>query len=371
MSRHATLRVALDPARVAELVGADVRVTRLRHKPGEYTVAALADGAGPTGWLRLTPHRDRVERDAERARRTGRQIRVVEAGDGLVLAHGDLWTDPRLGRVLSRAADLVDASVVVRHNPLRRLVLRRGTTQIRVTTKPQPDVLRVVPALAEDGLTAAPRGRASGRVTRWEWVPGESLDALAGRGDIAPRRAGEMAGELLARLHALPVPPGAHARLPQRDAWDDGGLRATARGLADVDEALGERAAGLLAELPAMPVGAPVLLHGDWSSDQLVVGELGARMIDLDRAGSGPAVRDLASYVAVEALHAGEPDGSAVAGLRSGYEAGGGRWPADDDLRSASAAALLSRAKEPLRRAEPTWRDGVGRTLDLAEELLR
>lgn len=370
MSRHATLRVALDPDRVGELLGADVRVTRLRHKPGQYTVAALADATGPTGWLRLTPHQDRAARDAERAARVGRRVEVVEA-DGLVLVHGDLWTDPRLARVLHRAADLVDASVVVRHNPLRRLVLRRGTTQIRVTTKAQPDVHRLVPALAEEGLAAAPRGRASSRVTRWEWVPGESLDAVSGRGDLGARRAGEIAGGLLARLHQVPVPAGAHERLPQRAGWDDGGLRATARGLADVDAELGARAAGLVDRLPAVPVGAPVLLHGDWSSDQLVVGEHGARMIDLDRAGSGPALRDLASYLAVEALRTGDPEGSGAAGLRTGYEEGGGSWPGDAAVRSASAAALLSRVKEPLRRAEPTWRDGVGRTLDLAEELLR
>ena len=368
----AELDVILEEDRLHDALGRDgVRVTRMRHKPGQYAVGALADAAGPAGWVRVTGDLGRAKRDVERAQRVDRPVTLRAATDRLFVSSGDLWSDPKLADLLARHADVVDASVVVRHNPLRRLVLRRGTSQIRVTVAEQPAVEAWAPALLEEGagLTAALRSRSGAHLTRWEWLPGESLDALLGHDPSTDRSLAEELGRLLAQVHATPY-RGADVG-PRLPAVDPVALCAAADDLALLDSGLGGRMRALVAALPPLSSSPEVLLHGDFSADQVIRTATDLRVIDLDRAGVGPAVRDLASALAVETIRAGEPWGPASEALLDGYETGGGRRPSEPDLAAALAAALLSRAQEPLRQARADWRAATDAILTTAGRLIR
>lgn len=61
---------------------------------------------------------------------------------------------------------------------------------------------------------------------------------------------------------------------------------------------------------------------------------------------------DLDSYLAVCPLEMGQA-------LLEGYEQGGGHLPDPDQLRQAIALAGLSRLAEPLRHADPHWRQAI------------
>lgn len=374
MTGFADLDLLLSPDRVHEALGRDdLTVTRVRHKPGQYAVAALADDAGPAGWARVTADLDRGRRDLERGDRIGREVTLRAAGGGLFVATGDLWSDPKLGDRLARLADLVDASVPVRHNPLRRLVLRRGSTQLRVTAEPQRPVETWGAALLdpEAGLTAALRGRAGQHLSRWEWVEGRTVESVLGRDAADDRAAGVVLGRLLARVHATGCAPVASDDATRIPTTDHAGLRRAAADLGQLDPALGARMLAAVDALPVQPASAEVVLHGDYSADQVVLSDEGARLIDLDRAGVGAPARDIASAIAHETLRGGTVDGPLATGLRDGYVDGGGTWPAADELAGALAAALLGRAQEPLRTARPDWRDRAGEVIALAVEVLR
>lgn len=368
----ADLDVVLDPDRLRGVLGRDdVRVTRVRHKPGQYAVVALADEEGAAGWARVTADLDRGKRDVERGDRMGRPVTLRAAGGGLFVSSGDLWSDPKLAEILARHADVVDASVVVRHNPLRRLVLRRGATQIRVTAEPQPEVEVWAPSLLDDetALTAVLRGRSGPHLTRWEWVPGESLERRLGIDPRTDGESGEHLGRLLAQVHSTPHVGG--PSVPALPGVDRAGLTRAAADLVVLDPDLGARMESLVRMLPGTTDTEQVLLHGDYSADQVILTATGPRVIDLDRAGVGPATRDIASALAVETLRTGAPGGAVAEGLRRGYEGAGGHWPAPDELRSATGAALLSRAQEPLRQARPDWRDATSAILAMTADLLR
>lgn len=369
---YADLDVVLDPDRLRSVLDrGDITVTRVRHKPGQYAVAALADDEGPAGWARVTADLDRGKRDVERGGRVGREVTLRSAGGGLFVSSGDLWSDPKLAGILARHADVVDASVVVRHNPLRRLVLRRGAAQIRVTAEPQPEVEAWAPALLDEtaALTAMLRGRSGPHLTRWEWVPGHSLEHRLGADPQSGHASGEHLGRLLARVHSTPHTSG--PSVPDLPTLDRAGLRRAAGDLGVLDPHLGARMESLVRTLPEARRAPRVLLHGDYSADQVILTATGPRVIDLDRAGIGPAVRDIASALAVESLRSGAPGGPVGEGLRRGYEDAGGRWPATEDLAGATAAALLSRAQEPLRQARPDWRDATSGILAMTADLLR
>lgn len=349
----ADLDVVLDPHRVAEVVGrADVRVTRLRHKAGEYTVAALADADGPSGWMRVTGHRRRADKDCDLAR----TVRVHELGYGLFATTGPLTTDPRLARQLSAHTELLAGSKVLRHNPLRRLVARRGDTLVRISADEQP---------ASDWLTALdldvlarPTGRPSDHVTTWAWSHGEPLDVV---NSAAGARA---AGAALAALHDAPV-DSVSRQVMLRDPMQSN-LVATAADLSLLDRHLGARMASLVERAPDVREESGVLLHGDFSADQVVVGD-GAQIVDLDRVCIADPVHDLASFAAVEAIRTGTGDGGPLfEALLDGY----GRHPDRRRLASAQAQELLSRATEPLRAAHVDWRDGIAARLDQVEEVL-
>ncbi len=113
-----------------------------------------------------------------------------------------------------------------------------------------------------------------------------------------------------------------------------------------------------------------VTLHGDLHPGQLVVGEMGVGLIDLDEVSSGAAVSDLASLAAGLLAHA-TTGHVAVATARhlcddvvEGYAREAGGVPAG--LDTWVAAHLLRRAPQAFRERHAAWPDVVARTLDLA-----
>ncbi len=410
-----TAEPLLDPPRLSELLGRPVAATRLRHKPGRSTTAALVATAGPQaghpcGWVQvvLGPHHDKLANAVRRAERRERALTVVELGpvpgevEPMSLVAGPVDSDPRLTKGLSaieRVVPSVDqaaadgAITVVRYNPHRRLVLRhgaqdrreQGSRSIRVTAHPAgPDsTLHVLRHLESMGLpvvlpltTPAAVGRirdrgaadGTGRVTVWPWL---GTGDLAGAPDVG---AAVSAGAALARVHSAPTELGRADH--SVGALEDRGV-ALAHDLADLDPTAAHRFRALASALGLRSDREPVLVHGDFSADQVLVGAPGIRLIDFDRVGQGDPWLDLGTFVADQVLRApGRPwhdslaEGEIARALLSGYAAAGGTAPGDDEIRPWVARALLARASEPFRRAEPGWRSDVHDRLDQIADVL-
>ena len=378
------VELLVDADAVSDLVGERVVAVRLRHKPGMSTVAALSTPGGqPWGWVQLTTPqaRDKARNAQRRARERNRAVHLQGLPGGGVAAWGPVVTDPRLHRALDQLpGDLLAALgdrhrthpdpvvQVLRHNPLRRLVLRRGDAVLRLTEQPRREVLRAARVLRRHGVPVSQplrladdirRGR---RVTMWAWTPG---DDLHGSPDVAAAHA---AGAALAAWHGTPAGHGlALARLDPSTAG-----HAVVDGLRPLSGELAGRGQALLQSLlpPLTRPQRAVWAHGDFSADQVVARpDGGAEIVDLDRLTLAPAALDLGSFAAVELLRTRDeaPAADLLPALLEGYAAG---VPDGSELTAWTAYALLVRAGEPLRRAAPTWRSEVSSRLDLVEEVL-
>ena len=397
------LGLLLDPAWLSRTVGRPVRVTRVRTKPGVTHAAALLPtptAPSPTGRAFVTdihsptapaPGPNPAPEDAvpigwvltlvgeARAKRDKRVEAVTRYRPGAILGELDLpeldaqllWgpvdADPELVGPLAEI-DLA-AGELLRYNPLRRVVIRHGEHVVRVTAEPHRDRLtRVARALAEQGVPvtspvpATEAGLRGGRrTTVWRWVEGHDLATRASSDQL------RAAGDLLARLHAVPTTLAPSFGL-QRRGW------AQARTAAEASVAQVERLAPYLAPplreaLDALPptdapecatglaTGPDVVLHGDFSLDQALAGEDGLVLTDLDRAALGPAEVDLASGLAAASI-----EGADLGPLLTAY----GASPAPAWV----AAALLARAAEPWRSQRPGWEQETLRLAGLAQEAL-
>ncbi|WP_139722482.1 hypothetical protein [Serinicoccus chungangensis] len=450
------LELLLDPERLSGLLRTSVRATRVRPKPGvSHTAALLGPDGRVVGWVQalIGPARPKAAKARARAERYGHGALIgslpLPQWDA-ELVWGGIATDPELGSPLRRSGlDLAAPDLVLlRYNPLRRLVVRSGSQVVRVTAQPHarrmsavaralaaqelpvvapldrhqggpagqvdPGVVegqvdsaagQVDPGVVEGQVDPAEgqvdpgavegRVRVSRRVSVWPWVEGTDL----AQADVASARA---AGALAARLHraslpgptatttgstapsaGAPVPPELleSLELPER-GWED--LLAAARRSLTLLHAVAPEVAHparlALAGLPERgPDGDPtttghrvgaegsvrVLLHGDLSLDQFLLGDDGVvRLTDLDRACLGPVELDLASVRAAQILHE----------VRRRHESGGAADPVQGDGAPAweafvdgygwaplsgawVSAALLARVTEPWRSQAPGWRE--------------
>jgi aminoglycoside phosphotransferase (APT) family kinase protein len=160
----------------------------------------------------------------------------------------------------------------------------------------------------------------------------------------------------------------------------------------------------LAALLLARPRTAPVLVHGDFSPDQVLVGDSEVRLIDFDRAGTGTVEADLGSFAAAEeavlpavagvvvggspsdgtppdggtparAPASGAPAGGAPAGgpktalLAEGYLDAGGRF-SQSAVDAWAAYRLFTSSVDPFRDRSPEWAADMSWHLSRAKELI-
>lgn len=359
------LAVLLDDRALSDALGRPVSITRVRYKPGTSILAAFtaADGADGDGWAAAYDGPDKVRPKSSRRGDVTLLAGVEHAATGPVL------TDRAL-RAAVREAERADpgllvGATVVRHNPGRRLVLADASRVTKLYAAEPPDPARLGDLLRDHGVPVLPQTRLGGHV--WS-APRWGIGDLSERPAATAARAARGAGAALARLHRVPAPPEIRALDPQRDAGAD--ARAAARAIEAVLPHLGDRAHRVAADVQRLDGHGPaasVLVHGDFSADQVLVDAADdVRIIDFDRVAHGDPARDLASY-AVDATLRGA--GFAFGDLLGGYAAEGGaaavavaaswqRWV---------PACALGRAIEPFRRCLPDWPQHVERALALAE----
>ena len=381
-STPAAVEAVLDQEWLSNLTGRPVRAARLRIKPDVSLTAGLEDAATgrPAGWARLLwpVARAKADRAARRARERGLRTVRRELDGGLVLHAGRLASDPALMEHVGRAAagGLVedpDGARVLRHNPLRRLVVRTGAGVVRITSAPQDDELRLRDFIAArvPGApipAAAPGFAAPGpptHISALRFVGDADLARAALPGTSAVAAASAAAGAALAALHASTrrLPADLAARLPGRGAERRRAGAVHASVLRALDPALAARVLALDERLPADPPAPRVLAHGDFTPDQVLVrlDDGAVWLTDFERSRLAPAATDLGSYLAVV-------DDATARALLDGYADAGGRVPDEADLAAGALGARLARLAEPLRHADARWRERIGREVEELEE---
>ncbi|NHI16917.1 phosphotransferase [Microbacterium excoecariae] len=352
---------ALDAAGLAARAGAaSAEVTYRRYKPGVSLdvglVLVAADGV-------RTPARA-VAYGAESAPKLRRDARrgalAVDTARGFGILPDEADRDLPGIAVARRAHPAVRVLV---YKPGRRWVGRCDACAVIVKVhRPAASraasaghaLLADLTATAAEGHTDLDRG-----ILETDLLPGRA----PGSGDADALRA---AGRALARIHTrgaeAPAAAGVAWRRARRAALD--GALAQLRAVAPAAGESARAVARQLAEEIARPRAiAPI--HGDFSRDQLLVSGGDVAIVDLDRAGFGDPLWDLAS-AAADSLEGG---GDGLPALADGYRAAGGKVdPAA--FRALTAAALLQRAAEPFRRGADDWRDRAVDTVALAARLV-
>ncbi|MFQ5612159.1 MAG: phosphotransferase [Anaerolineae bacterium] len=287
-----------------------------------------------------------------------------------------------LAHLLPDRPELWEAALIDLHyKPERRYVARLATDN---------GAAALLKVYAADGFNAASnnaRAFASrgplqlpqrlGRSNRYralalQWLPGRPLTEAA-REPAFDLGVMDQIGAALAELHR---------QNPKRLAYrsreiEAAALMSAAVGVAAVYPNLSERAFNLAKELCVELLQAPRLdcpIHGDFSSDQVLVGEKGVAILDLDRSARSDPAADLGSFVArieYDTLTGDLPFCRATAltdSLLEGYRrATRGNLPPRIGLYI--AAGLLRLAPLPFRSRDPAWLIRTLAVLERAEEI--
>lgn len=387
----------LDNSRLSELLGETIRVTRVRYKPGTSLLVAfrrIRNGSFDYGWAYTLAAPDtKLLRRESKSRSRGGNMRVLRPDplhtDTLV-GVGDVEDDwalhrnlawlreigaERLGLRPRPGAELLSGSSVLRYKPERRLVLfgRQASTAvvIKIGAEPATPGQRAyfLNRLQRHGVPLLPQ---LGDAECLEH--GISACVAWGGGDLAGLDGDSCAfaaGEALARLHGIPVPDWQAAGITAQ-------LQATRNMVSSLLPALEDTARCIEAELGSLlPDGAgsgPVLVHGDFSPDQVLVGGSEVRLIDFDRARAGSAEADLGSFAAAEetALRASggaSAGGPKTAGLTEGYRQAGGRFT-QAGMDAWAAFRLFNASVDPFRDRSPDWAEDMSWHLSRAKDLI-
>ena len=386
MTTAEAVAAMLDADRLSERLQRPVRADRLRIKPEVSVLVSLTDwSTGLTaGWARLLwPVSHSKAAQAERlAASLGLQPPVtLPLDEGLLLQSGEVLTDPKLAQPLAQATGLGvlgawEARDVLRYNPSRRLVLRDGSTVLRLRAGaggPADDVHRTlsgllpVPGLLDSQAVA----RCEGRVSVQQWCGDTNLaDFYADNADgpataQSLKEASRRVGALLAELHSCvgQLSAGLIDRLPHQPPGFRDLAEVHARQLDVLAPELARRVRAVGDMLPSLLTGTPVLAHGDVSPDQVLYEYSTGRiwLTDFDRVRLAPAAMDLGSYLA-------EAPPSQRHALLEGY-ATHRPVPGAEELGWAIALSRLARLADPLRRAHPSWRERIGADLTAIERI--
>ena len=201
----------------------------------------------------------------------------------------------------------------------------------------------------------------------WPEVTGRSLTDVVVSCDGAAEEPVRSAGAALRLVHGaspagLPDRPDARAQAVEtlRTAELVSVL------LAGVGARLHAAVGPALELLDDAPVEAPVLAHGDFKCDNVLVGGSGVHLLDFDRSGAGDPAADIGKFLAD--LHWWTGGAQPAARLREAFLAGYG--PTDARcLRRAHAYETLLLLRMAARRVpiqDPDWEHRVSRAVDLA-----
>lgn len=363
-----------------------VRARYLRYKHGTSCVLAAEVGTGSTRrpclfWAYATTDQVKVRKTLDTAPSgsvlgadlSHGLLATTPAADrdlpALALLDNDDRRDRLLSSLLGELTGLSGCSLrTFRHNPSRRWV-----ALLQLAHRP-PVVLRVYPPAALRSATRAILACAGGEprtprllgksarhgVAAVEYLEGQALpshDTLRDSADF------QTAGAALARLHT-------RRDIALHGDWlprEVRAVRSAARQLAILVPDLADEAHDLAEtstkRLHALDV-VPQPVHGDFSPDQVVVGDDGAAaLIDLEAARLGDPADDLACAAAavIRDVVVGTvtPDTAEqwLEALYSGYTTAS-PLPEAERLATHQAAHLLRRAVEPFRfRLAPDWSD--------------
>ncbi len=230
-------------------------------------------------------------------------------------------------------------------------------------------IAAALPPGADWGV-AHPRGLAADSCFyACDWVDGEDLAALLGRGGADALAALAAGGRAVAALHSLDLP------LPHRPSPMEEGeeLCLLAEDLAlilpDHRErilGLGEALACAVSRLALVP---SVIVHGDLHPGQVLLSNGAATLVDFDAAGRGYAAWDLGSFLARLAEREAPP--AAREAFLAGYRDAGGAASDPALLAITTAAALFRRAFFPLRELRRDWPVRAERLISRSDEILK
>jgi aminoglycoside phosphotransferase (APT) family kinase protein len=283
----------------------------------------------------------------------------VPPADRVVRGLPVLLDKKSLGNLVTRAGVVASGMVkkrkteytLLRYKPERRAVYRvdlrlrdeeKRKLALAARALPPAEAARVIATRtafeAAGGRALAPHLAATNLRQGFFLEPWLELETFSGD-QFGHARA---AGELLARLHALPAPTE---------------LRTVPLGLpGDLDELFAVDPA--LVRLPrAAPHPAPrrrVFCHGDFHPDQVARRPDGSWLLmDLDCLATGDPAADLANWAADWIIEHERADLEAATGeLLDGYRAAGGTAPERSHLAAHVAAELVNRAGATFRRLE-------------------
>ncbi|WP_167767119.1 phosphotransferase [Jannaschia formosa] len=350
-----------------------MRMSYLLYKPSTSCVAGLVPEDGsPAVWVAATY---RAERYAElRLRSEWAKRAVFLDGECSVLlplplirpegARALAWPGARSGLLAELGLSACDMRLL-RFKPGRRVVLRAdGPEGPRAVVKfhhgaaaferARAGAVHCEAAGGARLLSACPARHA----VVVGWTPGTTLEA------DAPLDAFVCAGRALARAHRV------SPRSLPRCAPADPQMLGDAIGL--LLPGLRQRASVAVARLPAIEMRSEIVIHGDFSVDQVVLDGREAALVDWDRVAVGPPARDLGSALAAldrDAVRGADGTDARGEALVAGYRAAGGQAE-DAEIAAHRAVALLALTTEGFRARRPDWDHEAEEVLIRVEALL-
>ena len=211
------------------------------------------------------------------------------------------------------------------------------------------------------------------RLLAFEWLPGRLLFDLCAAPEI-DAKAVAAAGAALAALHAQDC---AELTCWTRES-ETADILSLASEIGFICPQVAGRADELAHRLAAQLAGAPALrstLHGDFSANQVLVGDQEVAIIDLDWACCGDPADDLGNFIAQAERYAlrHELSPKRVEPLKHALIEGYGQAtnrPVPERIGLYTAVEVFRRTRFPFRAREPDWPQRTESLLDRAAAIL-